>query len=405
LEKKLIVIIGSLEVGGTERHLLSILPQLKNHGWLITVVTLSKKGALAPLLEEQGVNVTSALMASDYKIIAKLPRLLGRLLRITLCVTRLASYLHREKKHRNSPLLHFYLPESYVLGMLAANLVWFSGSKIMSRRSLNNYQTRRPGVAWCEKRLHAKTALIIGNSRAIIAQLKEKEGVPETRLRLIYNGVDMKPFNAKISRLEIRKSLNISENALVMIIVANLIPYKGHSDLLNALATIKDKLPINWRLLCVGRDDGIGSILRTQALHLGISENIVWLGSRNDVPQLLGAADIGLLCSHEEGFSNAILEGMAAGLPMVVTDVGGNKEAVIDGKTGYVVPAKDIWLLSQAILKLAQDLGLAVEFGQAARLRVIEHFSLEACINAYLKLYDALLHNQALPECNLQSTR
>lgn len=391
MEKKLIVVIGSLNVGGTERHLVSILPKLVECGWSVRVITLTEKGSLSSTVEAQGVEVISLLKPRHYKIIKQWSQPFARLLRIFLCVSRLAWKLKRESK---DVLLHFYLPESYVLGMFGVMLSGFSGHTIMSRRSLNNYQTRRPGIAWFEKKLHPKTALIIGNSNAILTQLKEQEGVPDKHLRLIYNGVDLQAFSTVTSRDNIRKDLKIPLDAFVMIIVANLIPYKGHADLLRALARVKEALPTHWYLLCVGRDDGIGSSLKQQAEQLELTDRIQWLGSRRDVPDLLASADLGILCSHEEGFSNAILEAMASGLPMVVTDVGGNAEAVLNGQTGYVVPAKDEQALSKAILELAKDPKKSLSFGQAGRLRVVEKFSLKYCVISYLALYDTLLNER-----------
>ena len=121
------------------------------------------------------------------------------------------------------------------------------------------------------------------------------------------------------------------------------------------------------------------------------------MGSRNDIPDLLSASDIGLLCSHEEGFSNAILEGMAAGLPMVVTDVGGNSEAVVNGKTGVVVPARQPAALGQAILELAKDSKRRKEFGGAGRARVEAEFSLEKSVEGYEEVYGSLLEGKISP--------
>src|SRR5205823_891079 len=125
------------------------------------------------------------------------------------------------------------------------------------------------------------------------------------------------------------------------IIVANLIPYKAHTDLFHALAQISPKLPADWTLLCVGRDTGYGAKLEKFSQELKLSDHIQFLGERRDVRELLAHAHIGILCSHEEGFANAILEGMTTGLPMIVTDVGGNAEAVVHEKTGLVVPPHD----------------------------------------------------------------
>ena len=116
-----------------------------------------------------------------------------------------------------------------------------------------------------------------------------------------------------------------------------------------------------------------------------------WLGQRDDAPALLAAAGVGILCSHQEGFSNSILEGMAAGLPMLVTDVGGNAEAVVDGETGLVVPAHDPARLGAALASLAGDPAPRRAMGAAGRRRAAEHFSLDECVAAYERLYEGLL--------------
>ena len=134
-----------------------------------------------------------------------------------------------------------------------------------------------------------------------------------------------------------------------------------------------------------------GLSLEALAAARGIAGNLLFLGERSDVPRLLAAADVALLTSHEEGFSNVVLEGMAAGLPMVVTDVGGNAEAVLDGATGLSCRRVTPKAIGEAILRLAGDPGLRSSLGAAGRKRVADHFSMDACLNAHLELYRALL--------------
>jgi len=397
MKKKLIIVTGSMEIGGAERHLATILPLLADKGWTIQVFILAKKGALASVLEEKNIPVNCLLTSLQLNIIQKLPFGLHRFARVLFPVLTLAKKLRSE----NDAILHFFLPEAYVIGMLGAILAKFKGPKLMSRRSMNNYQKRRPEVGWFEKRLHPKVNAIVANSTAVLSQLQKEEGIPASQLKLIYNGIDLKAFNFTQLRHESRKRLGIPNDVLVMVMVANLIPYKGHKDLLHALHQIKNKLPQGWYLICIGRDDGIGDSLREIAEDLKLSQHLLWLESRNDVPDLLALSDIGILCSHEEGFSNAVLEGMAASLPMVVTDVGGNKEAVLDDKTGYVVAAHDHKALAAAILRLIEDPKKAKQFGEAGYLRVKECFSVETCVNAYIKLYEAYL----LPPSKIQQIR
>ena len=116
-----------------------------------------------------------------------------------------------------------------------------------------------------------------------------------------------------------------------------------------------------------------------------------FLGQRLDVDRLLQAADFGVLPSRaNEGFSNAILESMRAGLPMIVTDIGGNAEAVVDGETGFVVPPADPSALAAALLRLAQHPDLRRKLGAAGRERVRTVFTLDACVANYRALYDEL---------------
>jgi glycosyltransferase involved in cell wall biosynthesis len=228
---------------------------------------------------------------------------------------------------------------------------------------------------------------VTGNSRAVVKELSA-EGVPESKLPLIYNGIDIA---SGMDRSEARHALGLKDDALVGVMVANLIPYKGHHDLIEGLGLIAGQLPKGWRVLLAGRDEGLRPELEALAAARGIGEHIDFLGERSDVPRLLAAGDFGLLTSHEEGFSNVVLEGMSAGLPMIVTDVGGNAEAVLDGETGFVVPPSNPKAIGAAVLRLAGDRKVRASLGEAGRKRVAEHFSMDACLNAHLQLYRSLL--------------
>ena len=115
------------------------------------------------------------------------------------------------------------------------------------------------------------------------------------------------------------------------------------------------------------------------------------MGERDDVPALFSAADFGILNSWEEGFSNVILEAMSAGLPMIVTDVGGNPEVVLNEETGLVVPSRDVAALGEAVLRLARDPNLRIRLGGAGQLRVKQEFSAERCVDSHSSLYEELV--------------
>jgi glycosyltransferase involved in cell wall biosynthesis len=328
-------------------------------------------------LEGAGIKIFAARSQSERR---------GTLLRQPAHAATAALKLFGALREFKPDIVHFYLPGPYIVGAPVA-LLARTPAKVMSRRSLSRYQRNYPAVARIERFLHTRMDAVTGNSQAVVSELAG-EGVPGRRRHLIYNGVDLAP---SVDRRGARRALGIDDKALVGVMVANLIPYKGHNDLIEALGAIGDKLPLGWRVLLAGRDAGLRPGLESLAAQRGIAENLVFLGERADVPRLLAAADFGLLTSHEEGFSNVVLEGMAAGLPMVVTDVGGNPEAVLDRTTGFVVPPQNPKAIGDAILKLASDPALRRLLGAAGRERVAKNFSMDACLTAHLDLYRALV--------------
>ncbi len=380
--KRVMFVIGSLAVGGAERHVVSVAAGLRTRGWQTSVFALSPQGPLLQQLADAEVLIKGPALPGSVE------RLLGRRFsawtRLILAFFLLAIHMVRYR----GTVVHFFLPAAYIVGGLAA---WVTGARprLMSRRSLNRYQLKNLLYGKIERWLHPRMDRLVGNSSAVVREL-EIESRGETPVRLIYNGIDKAALPDAGGRAVVRKILGIQETELVIAIVANLIPYKGHADLLKALAYVNRQLPGGWHLLCTGRDDGILNELRDLAESLGITKNVHWLGPRLDVHSILSAADIAVSSSHEEGFSNAILEAMLACLPMVVTNVGGNAEAVLNGVTGYVVPPHDPEALGEAILYLADNPG-RIEMGVRGQVRVLEKFSAESCLNGYEALYKELI--------------
>ena len=129
--------------------------------------------------------------------------------------------------------------------------------------------------------------------------------------------------------------------------------------------------------------------LKPQSDKHQLSSKIYWITDQSQAEQWFNACDIALLCSHEEGFSNAIIEAMACGKPVIATD-GGNPEAVIDQETGVIVPAKNPKELGKAIIQLSNNRALRQQYGQAGYARWQKHFSLEQCCQQYQQLYHQL---------------
>jgi len=363
---RLLVVVTGLGLGGTERHLAAVLPALAARGASVRVVALRPGGAMADALRAEGVVVRHA---------PKLPGPLGPAAAFTSILGGILAW--------RPDAVHFFLPEAYITGGLAA---WCAGARprVMSRRSLNAYQAAHPRAARVERWLHGRMDALVGNSRAVCADLLA-EGAPAERIGLLPNGVAMAA--PAMPREAVRAALGLAPDALAILCVANLIPYKGHADLIEAFARARAALP-NAVLLLAGRDDGFGVALTAQAEARAVIDHVRFLGAREDVPDLLAAADLCVLASHEEGSPNAVIEAMAAGLPAVVTDVGGSPEAV--GGAGLVVPPQDPAALAEALVRLGTDAALRASLGAEARARAEAEFSLEACVGRYVALYAGL---------------
>lgn len=368
---KVLVVIGQLDVGGTELHLAQVMPALLSHGIIVEVFTLKPGGAVAATLREKGVLVLD--------VPSRRAGLSGLL--------QAGFALARVIRSRRPSIIHFFLPAAYLVGFIPA-LTHAHALRVMSRRSLNTYQRRYPGIRLLEMIFHRGLDAALGNSRAVTAQLRD-EGIDPRSIGLIYNGIGPQWLQAS-PRSDARAGLGIEPYTVVFVTVANLIAYKGHEDILKAFALARMRLSKHWIWLCVGRDDGIGERLRERASALGVQEHCRWLGGVSDVERYLRAADIGVYASHEEGFSNALLETMASRLPVVATAVGGNIDAVIDGVTGFLVPHSSPAALAEALARLASDGTLRRTMGAAGHSRVVERFTSARCVSLYAALYRGL---------------
>ncbi len=387
--KTLFIITPSLHRGGTETHLAQILPGLKQKGWSITIFLTSASGELAAPLVAAGIYI----IHPDF-ISCKLHNQ-SKLLRaplLFLTFLRLSFYFLRHKPD----VTMFMLPEAYLIGGLSC-LLTGQRNLIMNRRSLNSYQNKYGLLSKLEHWLHGKMRCIVTNSQANIAQLTEQENVNPKNVRLIYNGLNLSLFNNLdlLDKTAIRNKFKLPASTYVMLVIANLIQYKGHTTLLEALAAVQSQLPSDWQLLCVGqKHEPYAQHLAFVAEQLKIDDHIHWLGSQPDVTPFLALANLTISCSYEEGFSNSVLECMAAGLPLVVTNVGGNPEAVVNAVTGLVVPAHDAAALGAAILQFALHPTLSKEMGAAGKTRAQAEFGIDKCIEKYDQLFKQLCSQQ-----------
>ncbi len=372
---RLLIVTSRLDVGGAERHLYNVLPRLAQKGFDIDVFVLHKYGVLNDDFKCQGINIIEPTF--------KFPQYIDTLYSVVQLVYTLLT--------KKPNVINSFLPEPYIVSGIAS-FFFVNIKKIMSRRSLNDYQKNRPLLIKFEKFLHKRMDHILANSGAIIEQLIE-EGCDQDKITLVYNGVNTKLKVPDKDVIAIKSRLKISQDEIVIIVIANLIPYKGHKVLFEALNSVNQNSTNKWRLLCVGRDDGIQSELETMAESYGIENKIEFLGSVKRPEEYMAISDVGVLTSFQEGFSNSILECMSFSLPMVVTDVGGNKEAVRNNNNGFVVPSGDFNSLAERLLDLLDNPDLRKSMGASSRQIVEEEFDIEICVDKYNKLYRTIANS------------
>jgi glycosyltransferase involved in cell wall biosynthesis len=229
---------------------------------------------------------------------------------------------------------------------------------------------------------------VLTNATPIRDALISEDGFAPEKLRVIHNGVDLGKFQGgRIGRDRIFPGVG---DAKLIVLVGNMhSDVKGHPWLITSAPAVVREFP-RTRFVLVG-DGRQRAGFEQQVAGLGLERNFVFLGRREDVPAILANCDIAVLPSRAEGLPNAVLEYMAAGLPTVVSRVGGNAELVENGVTGLVVPPEDTVALSIAFLNLLHDPDLAREMGRRGREFIVHNFSFDRLVREVDALYTELL--------------
>ena len=201
----------------------------------------------------------------------------------------------------------------------------------------------------------------------------------------IYNGIEESEFDKSSNYEKFRQEFGFEKDSIVIGKIGSMYPQKAHEVLFEAAKLVLNAVP-EARFLLVG-DGPRRSELQAMVSNIGLENEITFTGLRSDVPDLLHFIDIFVLSSAWEGFPMTILEAMASGTPVVVTDVGGNSEAVIHGETGYLVTQGDYQALACAIIELADNYQKRVSMGKAGKNRLLNNFTSEVMVRSIEELY------------------
>ncbi|MBW2260234.1 MAG: glycosyltransferase family 4 protein, partial [Deltaproteobacteria bacterium] len=252
--------------------------------------------------------------------------------------------------------------------------------------NIDTWETRRQQMMdhWLLRWRTAMMAVSNEVKRDIVARLH----CPQEQVRVLYNGIDIDEYGSVQPDAQLRHELGIPQGHRLVVMLARLVAQKKHTRFFQALETIRKELPAT-RVLLVG-DGKLRKELEREVEDRHLGDMVSFTGHRSDIPQILALSDLSVLTSDREGFSNTVIESLAAGVPVVATDVGGNSEAIVDGECGLIVQPDDLTGLAGALKKVLTDDTLRHQMSQAARVRA-QRFSLENMLDETRRLYLELL--------------
>lgn len=366
---RVFLMIGQLGLGGTEKQIVLLARGLRERGVDTAVLVMFDGGPRESELHDAGVPVIHlGFRKRGTSLLAPVVNLAA--------FARLVALLGRDRPD----VLHAFLVHSYVPAAPAARLARVP-VLIAGRRSLGEFAEGRRLVLAVERAATRVTDLLIANAHAVADNTLRRERVPAEKISVVYNGLPDAAFD------EVPPAAVRSE-APVVLCVANLKPYKGHRHLIEGMALLRDQ-GLACTLVLAGEGQERAS-LEADAVRYGV--DVRFLGARTDTPRLLARADVFVLPSLYEGMSNAVMEAMAAGRPVVATEVGGTGE-LLRGR-GVLVPPADPQALADGLRTVLTDRALAAKYASEARAWSREHLHVDTMVDRHVHIYRELLETR-----------
>jgi glycosyltransferase involved in cell wall biosynthesis len=362
-------LITSFEIGGTERQAVELLKRLDAERYDVRLAVLRNEGPFYKEIESRFSNLPEFPLTSFYNVNA---------------VKQLAR-LRRLMVRQRIDILHAHDFYSGLLGATAARLAGVRVIACQRHLMLSDRRVHELGT----KLIHRLAHRLLVNSEAIRDRIIDHDSATPGKIRVIKNGILEVTESRRDAREQLCRDLGIESNAKLIGTVARLQPVKGHRFLIEAAAMVLRNRP-DAHLVLVG-DGPLRTEIEAQCAGLGISNRVHLLGDRTDVTQLVSAFDLLVLASLHEGLPNAVMEAMAARVPVVATAVGGTRELIEDGVTGYLVPPANSQALADRIGFALGDQENHAEIISAARRRVTSEYGIGRMVESVESLYDELM--------------
>jgi len=362
----ILYIINKLAIGGAERQLVELLKGLDKSRFNPLLVCLERGGGFTEDVK--------ALKIPIYYIERKWRW-------DPLVVWKLREFIKKNKIN----IIHTYLSLASIYGAIVGKLTKtpIVNSSIRKASSFGGYYRNFLVKLSCKL-----SNIIISNSIAGVNYFFNKK---HNKIKVIYNGVDFSRFKISKNKYQIKKELGLSNFENIVSMVSRIEEGKGHLTLISSAKIILKYYPKTCFLI-VG-DGSLRPQLENFVHQQNLQKNILFLGFRKDIPEIFSISDVAVNCSDSEGISNAIIEAMAIGVPVVATDIGGNREIIINGETGFLIPPGSCELLSKAIIKLFKNKKFASQIAMNGKQLVKEEFNFEKMVKDTEELYQQLLVN------------
>ena len=363
---RILHVIATLDAAGAEQQMVQLVTRLDRREFQPRVCCLTRGGPLeAPLrTADVPVQILEKRGKFDLRVLLRLRAVL---------------------RDFQPQIVHTWLPTANTIGRLAA-LFGRRPLLVASERAADVWKGRLR--RWTDRRLARRTDLILCNAQAVRRFLTERIGLPEEKIQVIQNGLDMEAFDRHADQ-EPADDLPPTGQGRIIGAVARLEPQKDIPALVEAFARLPERLS-DTHLWIAGEGPERPRIEQLIAGH-GMGGRVWLAGRRNDIPALLRRMDLFVLPSLWEGLPNAVLEAMAARRAVVATRVDGTPEAVAEGETGLLVPPRDTAALADAITRLLDDPDLRARYGAAGRRRVETVFGIERMVKDTCDAYRSLL--------------
>jgi glycosyltransferase involved in cell wall biosynthesis len=362
---RLAYVIKEMVMGGSQTHLLQVLRLIDRKRFAPMFFCLTGEGALLDPVRALDVPVFMPGRGQPFKGLGLAAR-----------VASLRAELHRQKPD----IVHNYLLRANLVGSISARL---AGVKVVlcSKRGCHH----RRGFELVSAKIGNFLAdRVMVNADAVREFVHADEGCPLDKMVVIPSGVDTSRFQP-LPPADFKARIGVPADRAVVGVVTRMRVRKGVDEFIRAIALLRRTQPSAHGVI-VGEVD-LDADLRQLVQSLGLQDHLTLLGRRSDMPEVLSAFDVFVLCSHDEGMSNAILEAMAMEKAVVATDVGGTGEVVRHGHTGFLVPARDPEPLARALQEILAQPERLQEMGRLGRRIAVERFSAQSMVRQMENLY------------------